>query len=75
MIGTNCLRYVSVTNRKFAAERQKLEAKIQAFAKERQEKEKSEADADENDAVQGSNDLKRSEADKKETDGAIEIEQ
>ena len=74
LIGTNCLRYVSVTNRKFTAEKQKLEAKIQALAKERQEKAKSEADADEKDVVQGSKDQKRSEADKQETNEAIEIQ-
>lgn len=46
LIGTTCLRYVTITNRKYNTELQKLSEKIELFEKERKEKEKSEKAAE-----------------------------
>jgi len=40
LIGTTCLRYVSITNRKYITELQNLREKLELLQKDRDEKEK-----------------------------------
>ena len=40
LIGTTCLRYVSITNRKYNTELQKLREKLEILQKDREEREK-----------------------------------
>ena len=47
--GTTCLRYVSVTNRKYTAELQKLQEKLEMLERERQENKKLEKESDQTD--------------------------
>ena len=48
LLGTTCLRYVSITNRKYNTELQKLEEKLEILQKDREKREKLQQESESN---------------------------
>ena len=48
LVGTTCLRYVSITNRKYNTELQKLKEKLELLHKDREEREKLQQESEAN---------------------------